>query len=355
MKGHLLPRLAPRIHRLAGRSPFAEGSALRLGAVLERGNDTGVRCALWPSGDAHCPFPFIRWRGNVFRPRRPVRPWRTGRSGRDASDPPRRGLGTGSRPGVLAHRRPRPFRVATAPAIPAGRPVQRRFEAAEDPLADRLAAGPSGIDDQGRSAVGAGGSHAQSGSPNRDPLPRATRSRSSGFRLGVGAGRTFERRHRARWAGRGNAHAGRPEQRGWGELPGRRPPRDGAPGRGPRGGNALGGRFPADWAGRDRLREIYGHRDRPGSRPPERYGSGENPPGPGLRDGCPVISLLLGLLLNVATRTFLSVSLPMGIAMVAAAARGLLLAPDRISSAGLSEYVHSSAISACTAHRPMLG
>ena len=64
-------------------------------------------------------FPFIRWRGNVFRPRRPVRPWRTGRSGRDASDPPRRGLGTGSRPGVLAHPRPRPLRVASAPAIPA--------------------------------------------------------------------------------------------------------------------------------------------------------------------------------------------------------------------------------------------
>ncbi len=125
----------------------------------------------------------------------------------------------------------------------AGRPVQRRFEAAEDPLADRLAAGPSGIDDQGRGAVGAGGSHAPSGSPNRDPLPCTTRLRSSGFRLGVGAGRTFERRHRARLAGRGNAHAGRPEQRGWGELPGRRPPRDGAPGHGSRGGNALGGRL----------------------------------------------------------------------------------------------------------------
>ena len=53
--------------------------------------------------------------------------------------------------------------------------------------------------------------------------------------------------------------------------------------------------------------------------------------------------------------TFLSVSLLMGIAMVAATARDLLLPPDRISSAGLSEYVHSSAISACTGHRPMFG
>ena len=37
----------------------------------------------------------------------------------------------------------------------AGRPVQRRFEAAEDPLADRLAAGPSGIDvERSRDATG---------------------------------------------------------------------------------------------------------------------------------------------------------------------------------------------------------
>lgn len=53
-------------------------------------------------------FPSIRWRGNVFRPHRPVRPWHTGRSGRDASDPPRRELGTGSRPGVVAHTLPPP-------------------------------------------------------------------------------------------------------------------------------------------------------------------------------------------------------------------------------------------------------
>ena len=71
------------------------------------------RCAL--------AFPFIRWRGNVFRPRRPVRPWRTGLSGRDWSDPPVRGPGTGSRPGVLAHHPPRPPGVAPAPAIPPGR------------------------------------------------------------------------------------------------------------------------------------------------------------------------------------------------------------------------------------------
>ena len=72
-------------------------------------------------------FPFIRWRGNVFRPRGPVRPWRTGRSGRDASDPPVRGPGTGSGAGcACAPSAPRPPRVATEPAIRAG----RRFSAA---------------------------------------------------------------------------------------------------------------------------------------------------------------------------------------------------------------------------------
>ena len=204
-------------------------------------------------------FPFIRWRGNVFRPHRPVRPWRTARSGRDASDPPRRGLGTGS----LTHQQSL-----------AGRLVQRRFEAAEDPLADRLAAGPSGIDDQDRGAVGAGGSHAPSGSPNRDPLPCATRLRSSGFRLGIGAGRTFERRHRARLAGRSYsyAHAGRPEQRAgvsclaadrWGTA---------HPASVREEETRSEGDSRRDWAGRDRLREIYGPQDRPGSTIPASRG-----------------------------------------------------------------------------------
>ena len=39
--------------RAGGRSPFAEAPALPLGAVPERANDTGGRCALQPSGDAH--------------------------------------------------------------------------------------------------------------------------------------------------------------------------------------------------------------------------------------------------------------------------------------------------------------
>ena len=67
-------------------------------------------------------FPLIRWCGNVFRPRRPVHPWRTGRPGRDASDPPVRGPGTGSGPGVLAHPPPPPSWVASVPSVPAGRP-----------------------------------------------------------------------------------------------------------------------------------------------------------------------------------------------------------------------------------------
>ena len=97
---------APRHRRASGwirRSRAGRQPAPRLEAVLKRANDTGGRCALRRFGDAHRPSRLSAWRGNVFRPRGPIRPWRTGRSGRDASDPPVRGSGTGSRPGVLAH------------------------------------------------------------------------------------------------------------------------------------------------------------------------------------------------------------------------------------------------------------
>ena len=63
-------------------------------------------------------YPLAR---QVFRPRRPVRSWRTGHQGRDASDPPVRGPGTGSGPGVLAHPPPPPPWVASVPAVPPGR------------------------------------------------------------------------------------------------------------------------------------------------------------------------------------------------------------------------------------------
>ena len=66
-------------------------------------------------------FRLIRWPGKVFRPESPAPPGRAGHSGRDASDPPVRRPGTGSGPGVLAHPVPRPLRVASVPAIPAGR------------------------------------------------------------------------------------------------------------------------------------------------------------------------------------------------------------------------------------------
>ena len=96
-------------------------------------------------------FPFIRWRGNVFRPRRPVRPWRTEHSGRDASDPPRRGLGTGSGPGVFAHPAPEPFGSLPA-SDPSRKRVEHRFDAAEDPFADRPVPGKA----EALAATGAG-------------------------------------------------------------------------------------------------------------------------------------------------------------------------------------------------------
>ena len=75
----------------------------------------------------------------------------------EGSDP----RGTGARFGrgavrVFTRPSPPPPGVAPPRVIPAGRHCQCRFEAAADPLADRLAAGLSGIADQGRDAVGAG-------------------------------------------------------------------------------------------------------------------------------------------------------------------------------------------------------
>ena len=63
----------------------------------------------------------IRCCGHVLRSRGLSGPCRAGGTGRDGSDPPVRGPGTGSEPGVLAHPCPRPLRVATAPAIRPGR------------------------------------------------------------------------------------------------------------------------------------------------------------------------------------------------------------------------------------------
>ena len=115
------PEFGPAHPRAGGSDPVRRGPGApawsRTGARKRHGGPMRT----WALRRCAPPLPSIRWRRNVLRPRRPVRPWRTGRSGRDASDPPRRGLGTGSRPGVLAHPRPRTLRVATAPAIPPGR------------------------------------------------------------------------------------------------------------------------------------------------------------------------------------------------------------------------------------------
>ena len=156
------------------RSRVGRQTAPRLGAVTERANDTGGRCALWLSGDAHRPFRLSAGAATSFGLSAPFA--RGARGARAVTLATR--LAKGSvrvRGRVCLRTPPDPFGSLPHQQSLAGRPVQRRFEAAEDPLADRLAAGSSGIADQGRDAVGAGGSHAPSGSPNREPRPCATR------------------------------------------------------------------------------------------------------------------------------------------------------------------------------------
>ena len=63
----------------------------------------------------------IRCCGHVLCSRGLSGPCRAGGTGREASDPPVRGPGTGSGPGVLAHPHPRPLGVASVPAIRPGR------------------------------------------------------------------------------------------------------------------------------------------------------------------------------------------------------------------------------------------
>ena len=54
-----------------------------------------------------------------------------------------------------------PSRGRSRTSDPSGKGIERRFEAAEDPFADRLAAGLLGIAAQGRAAGVAGGSRAR--------------------------------------------------------------------------------------------------------------------------------------------------------------------------------------------------
>ena len=96
---------------------------------------------------------------------------RSVRSGWVGSDPAVRGPATGSGPCAFAHPRPLPLGSLPDQRSLAGRPVQRRFEAAEDPLADRLAVGLSGTAEQGRDAVGAGRNRADRLQTNPAHLP----------------------------------------------------------------------------------------------------------------------------------------------------------------------------------------
>ena len=156
-------------------------SGPRPATAAERANDTGVRCALRRFHGAH---PDRRaTAGAATSCAGAAMPARAAREARAVTlaTPLAEGSVRGRGRVCLRTPAPNPFGSLPHQQSLAGRPVQRRFEAAEDPLADRLAAGPSGIDDQGRGAVDAGGSHAPAGSPNRDPLPCATRLRSSGF------------------------------------------------------------------------------------------------------------------------------------------------------------------------------
>ena len=63
----------------------------------------------------------IRWHCCVLRRGGQAGRHRAGGTGRDGSDPPVRGPGTGSGPGVLTHPCSHPLRVASAPAIRPGR------------------------------------------------------------------------------------------------------------------------------------------------------------------------------------------------------------------------------------------
>ena len=105
-----------------------------------------------------------RLRAQVLRLAVPGGRGRSARSGWVGSDPAVRGPATGSGPCAFAHPRPLPLGSLPDQRSLAGRPVQRRFEAAEDPLADRLAVGLSGTP-----AIETATARIESGPPRRSP------------------------------------------------------------------------------------------------------------------------------------------------------------------------------------------
>ena len=88
--------------------------------------------------------------GHVLRLRGRVGQRRTGSTDRDGSDPPVQGPGTGSDAGVFSHLCPRPLGSLPIHQSLRGKAVQRRFEAADHPFADRPAVWQPGITEQGR-------------------------------------------------------------------------------------------------------------------------------------------------------------------------------------------------------------
>ena len=106
-----------------------------------------------------------RWRGNVLRRGGHAGPCRASGTGRDRSDPPVRGPGTGSGPGVLAHPPPPSPSGRSRTSNPSRKGIARRFEAAEEPLADCLAVGLFGLAAQDRDAPRHGSPWPSHGSP----------------------------------------------------------------------------------------------------------------------------------------------------------------------------------------------
>ena len=150
VKGHLLARPDPQIHGLAGRGPFAEAPALLLRAVLKRANDTGGRCALWPSGDAHRPSRSSAGAATSFGFAAPFA--RGARGARAVTLATHLAEGSVRVRGRACLRTPAPDPFGSLPASnPSRKGVEHRFEAAEDPFADRP------VPRQGRSLGGNGG------------------------------------------------------------------------------------------------------------------------------------------------------------------------------------------------------
>ena len=100
-------------------------------------------------------------RSHRLAARRPGRPVPNGPPWPWRERPPAQRAWCGIAASVFSHPRRLPSRGRSRTRDPSGKGVKRRFEAAEDPFADRLAAGLIGIAAHGRDAGVAGGSRAR--------------------------------------------------------------------------------------------------------------------------------------------------------------------------------------------------